>query len=410
MAISNAARLVLSAGVLVFDFFSLGRTVAPRAGPDDMRPQRALSCTPTAVGGGGSSRGRVGGGATAATRQPLCSSISSRHTPPMAHCSPVVGGIERCKRCDMGAGAEQAAQRDGVGSAPHGGGSGESTCNGTKMSSAASTLRLATCLPRAMERFEAILRGGRRLVLFLDYDGTLSPIVDDPDQAFLPEATRQALRAVASMYTTAIVTGRSMNKIRSFVQLSNVVYAGSHGFDIGGKLGDIGDISHRVAFEHRPSLEAAKTEMEERLGQFNGASVEDNTLSVSFHYRKCEGDQVEAIERFVKGVAKQHGLALTRGKMVFELRPRVAWNKGKAVEYLLKAMKLDGEDVLPVYVGDDLTDEDAFKVLRGRGVSVIVADTHSTRLTVADLRVNDPSEVRQLLLYFARRQQHKCAT
>ncbi|PXF39830.1 putative trehalose-phosphate phosphatase 7 [Gracilariopsis chorda] len=309
----------------------------------------------------------------------------------------------------MGAGAEQLALRDGAGSAPHGGGGSGGSCpNGTSMCSAASTLRLATCLPNALERIEEVLREGRRVVLFLDYDGTLSPIVDDPDRAFLPEATRQVLREVASRYTTAIVTGRSKGKIMSFVKLSNVVYAGSHGFDIDGKLAGVGDISHRVAFEYRPSLVAAKTDMEKRLRQYAGASVEDNTLSVSFHYRKCEGDQIGAIESFVNGVAKQHDLALTRGKMVFELRPRVAWNKGKAVEYLLKAMKMDGEDVLPIYVGDDLTDEDAFKVLRGRGVSVIVAETHSTRLTVADLRVNDPSEVRQLLLYFARRQHYPC--
>lgn len=267
---------------------------------------------------------------------------------------------------------------------------------------AAATMRKPLALPSAFDHVSSIERdlalGVRRAVFFLDYDGTLSPIVDDPDSACIPLDTRDALNTLASRFTTAIVSGRSKEKVRSMVNLEQLIYAGSHGFDIEGPGGAI---THIVGKEWLPQLAAASKDLCTLVSRYPGASVEDNLLSVSFHYRKCDQALVPEICKSVDDVVMRHGLLRTRGKMVFEVRPLFHWHKGKAVEYLLDALNLMGPEVLPIYIGDDVTDEDAFKVLRGKGISVIVADASISRDTHADLRLNDPFEVQRFLQRFA---------
>lgn len=260
-------------------------------------------------------------------------------------------------------------------------------------------------LPSALDGLPALAaslaQNNRRIVFFLDYDGTLSPIVEDPDSATIPPATRDALSVVASRYTTAIVSGRSKEKVMSMVNLEQLIYAGSHGFDI---EGPDGVITHRVATDWLPSLKSAWEELVKLQPLFPGSSIEDNLLSISFHYRKVDPSKVQDVARKVDEIVKRHGLIRTSGKMVYEVRPLFDWHKGKAVEYLLEALQLMGPEVLPIYIGDDLTDEDAFKVLRGKGISVIVADSSSSRGTLADMRLNDPIEVQRFLMHFARDQ------
>lgn len=258
-------------------------------------------------------------------------------------------------------------------------------------------------LPRALDRLADLAadlaRDKRRVVFFLDYDGTLSPIVEDPDSATIPERTREALAILAGRYTTAIVSGRSKEKVMSMVNLEQLIYAGSHGFDIEGPEGVI---KHRVASDWLPSLRAVREELHGIVERFPGSSVEDNLLSISFHYRKVKTEEIAEAQRTVDKVVHKHGLLRTKGKMVYEVRPVFDWHKGKAVEYLLDALQLMGPEVLPIYIGDDVTDEDAFKVLHGRGISVIVAEPSSTRVTHADMRLDDPLEVQRFLMHFAR--------
>lgn len=262
--------------------------------------------------------------------------------------------------------------------------------------------RPSRALPSAMDALSDLvadaIRDRRRIVFFLDYDGTLSPIVEDPDTAYIPDRTREALALVAERFTTAIVSGRSKQKIMSMVNMQQLIYAGSHGFDIEGPNGSI---SHRVATEWLPSLNNAKEKLQKLVPAFPGSSVEDNWLSVSFHYRKCAPTRIPDAQARVDELAKELGLVRTKGKMVYELRPVFDWHKGKAVEYLLDTLNM-GPDVLPIYIGDDVTDEDAFKVLRGRGISVIVADSSVPRDTHADMRLDDPYEVQRFLMHFAK--------
>lgn len=120
-------------------------------------------------------------------------------------------------------------------------------------------------------------------MVFLDYDGTLSPIVDVPDRAFMSEAMRCALHALSSRYVTAIVTGRSTEKVYNFVGLDNLVYAGSHGFDIKGPKSL--PISCQVGDHLRPLLERCLRDLSASLAHIPGAELEDNRLAVSVHYR-----------------------------------------------------------------------------------------------------------------------------
>lgn len=184
----------------------------------------------------------------------------------------------------------------------------------------------------------------------------------------------------------------------SMVNLEQLIYAGSHGFDI---EGPDGVISHRVATDWLPSLKDASDDLNRLIPLFPGSSVEDNLLSISFHYRKVHPSLVQDAARRVDNIVNKHGLLRTSGKMVYEVRPLFDWHKGKAVEYLLEALHLMGPEVLPIYIGDDVTDEDAFKVLQGKGISVIVADSSISRTTHADMRLNDPSEVQRFLMHFA---------
>lgn len=267
----------------------------------------------------------------------------------------------------------------------------------------------------------SVARPRRRLVFFLDYDGTLSPIVSNPERAFMRDDTRTALRALSRTYVTAVVSGRALEKVRRLVGLDDLVYAGSHGFDIDGPQGT--SMSHTVGEEWRPKLEHAMDVFRERiLPLYPGSSLEDNKYAVSVHFRNCTfedaadvgdttpsagGDRPTAVRspdtlaHAVDAIVSELGLRRTNGKMVYEIRPRLDWHKGKAVEYLLHILGLDGDDVLPVYIGDDVTDEDAFQSLRRRdGIAVIVATPDVNRDTAAHYRLDGVPDVTAFLQKF----------
>lgn len=239
----------------------------------------------------------------------------------------------------------------------------------------------------------------RHVVFFLDYDGTLSPIVDNPDQAIIPPTTRDALSTLASRFTTAIVTGRSKQKVMDMIQVDSLIYAASHGFDIHIPKWNL---PHRVARDYVPVMKRCTRDLQDLVVEkFAGAHVEDNFLSVSLHYRHVPYAQRAQLTNAVDEIATMHGLHRHDGKMVLELRPPHDWHKGKAVDFLLTSLQLTSNCVVPIYIGDDVADETAFSAVDGRGISVVVADESVTRRTVADFRLRDPLEVGQFLMQFA---------
>jgi alpha,alpha-trehalase len=251
-------------------------------------------------------------------------------------------------------------------------------------------------IPLALQSMDDITRriDGRRVAVFLDYDGTLTPIVARPDLAILSESMRETLDALADQCVVVVVSGRRRDNVTKLVNLPRLIYVGSHGFDIAGPGGL--DTWNREAEPFVPIIAEAEQEIRGKIGQIDGALVEGKIYAVAVHYRLVAEHDVPFIEAAVDEVVARHPkLRKTGGKKVFEVRPRMDWDKGKAVLWLLDALDLGGPDVTPFYLGDDLTDEDAFTALKGRGIGILVSD----RLlpTAADYRLRDPDEVRAFL-------------
>ncbi|MEE9229077.1 MAG: trehalose-phosphatase, partial [Acidobacteriota bacterium] len=140
----------------------------------------------------------------------------------------------------------------------------------------------------------------------------------------------------------------------------------------------------------------AEAELRERLGAIGGAQVERKRFSIAVHYRNVRREDVETVARITEQVRSRHpGLRQRGGKMIHELQPRIEWDKGRAVLWLLETLGLDGPDVLPFYVGDDLTDEDAFRALASHGIGILVEPP--ARPTHARFALRDTKEVEEFL-------------
>jgi len=255
--------------------------------------------------------------------------------------------------------------------------------------------RSAGELPSALQAWDEIAArlDTSRPAVFLDYDGTLTPIVSQPEDAILSNEMRGVLRELADLCTVAIVSGRDREDVEPKVDIDGLVYAGSHGFDIKGP--DL-RLEYEGGRSALPDLKEAEDELKARLDGVPGARVERKRFAIANHYRNVAEEDVSRVERAVREVAERHErLRVSGGKKVLELRPDIEWDKGRAVLWLLEALQLDGEDVLPFYVGDDVTDEDAFKVLEDHGVGVLVGSP--SYKTSATYGVRDTPEVREFL-------------
>ncbi len=257
-------------------------------------------------------------------------------------------------------------------------------------------------LPSALQRVNDIYGrlAGRTPAVFLDYDGTLTPIVRRPEDAELSRNMRQIIRKLAANCPVAIVSGRDLQDVRERVGIDRLYYAGSHGFDIVGP--DIRHREHPEGSRLLPEIDRAEKALRKRLSAIDGCRVERKKFAVAVHYREVAEENVPAIEKAVQAVqAEQSGLRMSGGKKIFELQPDVEWNKGRAVRWLLEdVFDLDCSAVLPVYIGDDVTDEDAFQEIRNDGIGIRVSDTQAND-SAARYRLRDPQEVRQFLLKLA---------
>ncbi|MFW6154896.1 MAG: trehalose-phosphatase [Planctomycetota bacterium] len=246
-----------------------------------------------------------------------------------------------------------------------------------------------TPVPDALEHRDALARqlDGAPPALFLDYDGTLTPIVPRPEDAIIDDAMRQAVRRLAERCPVAVVSGRDTADVRGLVGLDELTYAGSHGFDI------VGPDVHQQQPDAQAALAAlddAQGRLEGRLANIDGAQVERKRYAIAVHYRNAAASSIGRIEQAVDDALAAHaGLRKRGGKKIFELLPDVDWDKGRAVQWLREALGLS--DRLPVYIGDDVTDEDAFRRLdEGIGIRVgppdqptaaryVLADTEAVR-------------------------------
>ncbi|ERM94185.1 hypothetical protein AMTR_s00010p00186780 [Amborella trichopoda] len=266
--------------------------------------------------------------------------------------------------------------------------------------------------PSALSMFEQMMNASKekQIVMFLDYDGTLSPIVDDPDRAYMSDSMRSAVRAVARYFPTAIVSGRCRDKVYRFVRLAELYYAGSHGMDIKGparrprsqrnwaldKTGKNKAVLFQPASEFLPMIDVVYKALVETTKGIPGAKVENNKFCLSVHFRCVDEKRWSTLAEEVRTVLREYPkLRLTQGRKVLEIRPTIKWDKGKALEFLLESLGFANcEDVFPVYIGDDRTDEDAFKVLRDRGQGFGILVSKIPKDTNATYSLQEPSEAR----------------
>ncbi|WP_413205201.1 trehalose-phosphatase [Rhodospirillum sp. A1_3_36] len=245
------------------------------------------------------------------------------------------------------------------------------------------------------------LRGalaGRTPVLFLDYDGTLTPIVDRPEDAILSAKGREAVRALAAKVPVAVVSGRDRADVEALVGIPELIYAGSHGFDI--RVPGKGEVALDGLGDHVGLLDQVEAQLHAGLDSIDGALIERKKFSIAAHYRLVSDGDYPAFRACLDRVAAMDGVKEKLGKKVFEFQPDIDWDKGKAVLHLRKALGLDGDDMAAMFFGDDVTDEDAFKILPGiGGIGVLVAapeEDGTGRLTHAQVRVADPDAVYRL--------------
>ncbi len=267
--------------------------------------------------------------------------------------------------------------------------------------------RTLSNLPSAFARPDGLGRrlAGRKPAVFLDYDGTLTPIVERPELAVLPESMRDIVRDLSRRCPVAVISGRDRADVERLVGIDGLIFAGSHGFDIrvpGGRR-----IARREGEDFLHLLDAVKIRLQREIAPIEGALVEPKKASVAVHYRQVAAAEQPKIAAVIEAILADHAtLRVTPGKMVYEIQPKLDWNKGRAVLWLLEALDLTAPDVLPLYFGDDITDEDAFAALSGRGIGIYVgAAPHGPmddRPTAADYRLATPEDVGRLLDTLAR--------
>ncbi len=247
-----------------------------------------------------------------------------------------------------------------------------------------------------LDEIRARLEAAPALAIFLNFDGTLAPFADHPNQVFLDEDMRQRLCALQACpdVTLAVVSGRELIDLEECVALSGVVYAGNHGMEISGP--DCAFVEP-TALEHRPALKELTENLAKRLREIPGAWIEDKNLTASVHYRNTSPANEEAVKRLVHGTLANasHPFLLTCGDKVFDIRPRVYWTKGDAVNWIRE--NAAGPNTLALYFGSDTSDEDAFAALADH-ITIKVGEEPET---MAQFKVENSAEVQEFLGWLA---------
>ncbi len=255
-------------------------------------------------------------------------------------------------------------------------------------------MSIATISAEVCERVE----DAENAVVYLDFDGTLAPMVDRIEDARMPDAVFDTLAALARdpRLTVVIISGRSLADLRRRIGIPGLIYAGNHGFEITGD-----GLFHRVkeAEEHQPWLREALARLAEALRDIPGSQIEDKGVTASIHFRRVDPLLREKVQAIVRDLVRPDDphLVLRDAKMVTEIRPRIEWDKGQAVLWIRRELHLTSS--VEIYIGDDTTDEDAFRVLP----DALTIHVGTSQETLARYRLRDPGEVAVLLNCIAKR-------
>ncbi len=236
---------------------------------------------------------------------------------------------------------------------------------------------------------------GPDLCIFLDYDGTLTPIVERPEDAVLDPEMRRRLQAVAARFRTAVISGRGLDDLVGRVGVDDIFYAASHGFELRHPSG--AERANEAAEAAAARLDELVARLEAGLGGTAGIQLEHKRFGLAVHYRRAAADAGARVEQSVRAAAADFPeLALKTGKKVFEFVPALDWDKGKALEYILEASGLGRGTAYPVFLGDDVTDEDAFRAIDDWGCGIAVG-RDGPRDTFAYFLLDDVAAVGRFL-------------
>jgi len=252
----------------------------------------------------------------------------------------------------------------------------------------------------AWDKLAKTLRG-KFLYIFLDYDGTLASIAESPEKAVISERTAGLLRELSGMpeRKIAIISGRGLKDVMKKAGLKKLTYAGNHGLEI---KGPGVKVLKAVPAKYKRALTRLKGVLVKKLSSIEGAFLEDKNFSVTVHYRQVAKKDIPGVKAVLREALDVPGVSdavkVRSAKMAVEIRPPVEWDKGRAVLLLLSRQKakLAGKKrkIIPIYAGDDATDEDAFRALRSVGVTISVGNKEGTS---AEYFLKDTDEVEILL-------------
>lgn len=215
------------------------------------------------------------------------------------------------------------------------------------------------------------------LFFFFDFDGTLTPIRSTPEKAVLSKKARSTVKELILLENikVAFVSGRSLSDLKNKIGLNGAIYVGNHGLEIEGpKL----NFRPPLAINYRKTLERIKQDLNLRLAGMSGYILEDKGSSLSLHFRLVARNRLPLLKsafREATILPCVKGQIRTKpGKMVFEVRPANNWDKGKIVLWLLARQQFASghKRILPIYLGDDISDEDAFLALKNKGLTIFV--------------------------------------
>lgn len=227
------------------------------------------------------------------------------------------------------------------------------------------------------------------LIIFLDFDGTLAPIVENPPDAKILPCIKDTIEILTSKFQIYIISGRSRLDVKEKVGISNCKFVGAHGFDMS-EIHSQEIVSQDVLNMIQDVFEQFKKE----FGSIEGVILENHHFTLTIHYRKVKDISIHEhlFEKVKKIMINYHNLKITFGKMVIEIRPKIDWNKGKAVEKILQ----EQSNKFSIYLGDDITDEDAFKYLKdsNKGIGILIGDKKETN---AFYSLQDPHHVSKFL-------------
>ena len=244
------------------------------------------------------------------------------------------------------------------------------------------------------EDIQARIQQAQNLFFFLDYDGTLTPIVSRPELALCPSEVKrhlEQLRDLPGVYL-AIISGRSLEDLQEKVGVSGIIYVGNHGLEIENPAGRHKKI---LSSTRKRELKRITQNLQNSLKEIPGILFEEKGPILSVHYRNVPQEFFAPIPQVLEEELEQwrDRWKMASGKMVWEIRPNVDFHKGKAVKEILKTFLSLG--LLPIYLGDDQTDENAFRVLKGQGISVFIGPGRLP--SKADFFLRNPDEVREFL-------------